>query len=222
MKKRIGCYHAHHTNIEHVEKACGAFDVELVHFVDPGLDRIKNDADFGPALITRKINETLAWISKCHVDAVLVTCTWFTAHLQEEEASCKIPVVKIDTPLFHAICENTQPHILAFTNPATVEGTMNQLRSFAERNGKTVHVEPVLLVNTFELLMQGKKEAYIERVAAALCQLAAAHPEKRISAAQLSMVPAAAMAEDATGRVIGNQGRFLAGYLQRLLEGKRV
>ncbi|MEK1830311.1 hypothetical protein AAAC51_18170 [Priestia megaterium] len=45
-EKRLGCFHAHHSNIEHIEKALKPYNIELIHFVDPGLDRIKMDSNF--------------------------------------------------------------------------------------------------------------------------------------------------------------------------------
>jgi hypothetical protein len=40
------CFHAYSSNIEHIEKALVPYDVELVHFVDPSLDRIKTGTIF--------------------------------------------------------------------------------------------------------------------------------------------------------------------------------
>jgi hypothetical protein len=37
VKKRIGCLHAHYSNIEYIEEAFSAYEVEFIHFVDPGL-----------------------------------------------------------------------------------------------------------------------------------------------------------------------------------------
>ncbi|MDF2815344.1 MAG: hypothetical protein K0Q81_1544, partial [Paenibacillus sp.] len=101
----IGCFHAHYSNIEHIEKALAAYEVELVHFVDPGLDRMKKDADFNNDTAEQKVIETMDWISKCHVDAILITCTFFTAVLQEELLNrYSIPIIKLEEPLFHDIC----------------------------------------------------------------------------------------------------------------------
>lgn len=217
VKKRIGCFHAHHSNIEHIQKALSLYDVELVHFVDPGLDRIKADKDCNTAIIQKKISDTLAWISRCHVDAILITCTFFTANIPDEDASYSIPIIKIDGPLFYAICESEHPQILAFTNPHTVQGTMEQLKSFADRQNKSIHVEPYLLENTFELIMQNRKEEYTERVASKLKQIIDEHPDKRICTAQLSMVSAAEKTYTETGIQIGNHSKSLADYLERTL-----
>jgi hypothetical protein len=54
MKKRLGCFHAHHSNIEHIEKALKPYNIELIHFVDPGLDRIKMDSNFTEEVAQKK------------------------------------------------------------------------------------------------------------------------------------------------------------------------
>jgi len=100
---KIGCFHAHYSNIEHIERALGHLGVECIHFVDPGLDRMKRDADFSGEMVEKKVAETLEWISRCHVDAILVTCTFFTAVIQPELHRYAIPVIKIDEPLLKRI-----------------------------------------------------------------------------------------------------------------------
>jgi aspartate/glutamate racemase len=124
---RIGCFHAHYSNIEHIDNALRGLDVELIHYVDPGLDRIKLDADFTTEMAQKKVLDTLNWIAKSHVDAILMTCTFFTAIYDEDIHRFPIPIIKIDDPLFEEICQLDQPTIVAFTNPSTVQGTMNQL-----------------------------------------------------------------------------------------------
>ncbi|MDD9268266.1 hypothetical protein ACFPES_14600 [Paenibacillus sp. GCM10023248] len=215
--KRIGCFHAHYSNIEHIDKALQAFDAELVHFVDPGLDRIKMDADFTQETVEKKVMETLAWIASCHVDAILITCTFFTAVFDAEHHRFPIPVIKIDEPLFEAICQANQPVVVAFTNPNTVTGTMNQLFAYASKRGKEVDAKPVLLENTFELIMQGRKSEYIRLVAEGLIQITAENPGKYLAAAQLSMVPASQIAQNRTNLAVGNHLESLADYLKELL-----
>ncbi|WP_176586560.1 hypothetical protein [Priestia megaterium] len=218
MKKRLGCFHAHHSNIEHIEKALKPYNMELIHFVDPGLDRIKMDSNFTEEVAQKKIKDTLEWISSCHVDAILITCTFFTANIKQDKLACSIPIIKIDDPLFHSICEKDEPQILVFTNPNTVEGTMNQLINFAAKQKKNIQVEPYLLENTFNLVMEGKKEEYIESVSSGLNQLVNNHPDKIVSAAQLSMVPSAEIIESKTDTYVGNHLKSLSNYLEELLK----
>jgi hypothetical protein len=215
--KRIGCFHAHHSNIEHIENALNSLDVELIHFVDPGLDRIKMDVDFTAEIAQKKVMETLDWIAKCHVDAILITCTFFTAVFNEEVHRFPIPIIKIDEPLFEDIYQMNQPIIVAFTNPNTVQGTMNQLAAYAEMKGKTIEIEPFLLENTFDLIMQGKKSEYIQAVSQGLIHMIEENPTKRVVAAQLSMVPASQAAEKQTSISVGNQLVSLATYMKEVL-----
>ncbi|MED4267083.1 hypothetical protein [Priestia megaterium] len=218
MKKRLGCFHAHHSNIEHIEKALKPYNIELIHFVDPGLDRIKMDSNFTEEVAQKKIKDTLEWISSCHVDAILITCTFFTANIEEDKLAYSIPIIKIDDPLFHSICGKDEPQILVFTNPNTVEGTMNQLINFATKQKKKIQVEPYLLENTFNLVMEGKKEEYIESVSNGLNRLIINHPDKIISAAQLSMVPSAENIESKTDTYVGNHLKSLSNYLEEILK----
>jgi hypothetical protein len=215
--KRIGCFHAHYSNIEHVEKALNIFDVELIHFVDPGLDRIKMDAGFTKEIIEKKVIETLDWITNCHVDAILITCTFFTSIFNKEVHYYPIPIIKIDEPLFEDICKMNQPIIVTFTNPNTINGTMNQLLSYSRMKGKEIEVESFLLENTFDLIMQGKKSEYIQTVSKGLINIIEENPKKCVVAAQLSMVPAAQLTEKQRDISVGNHLESLSSYMKEVL-----
>lgn len=215
--KKIGCFHAHYSNIEPIEQALGAYEVELVHFVDPGLDRIRKDADFTPAVAEKKVLETLSWIADCHVDAILITCTFFTAVLQGELHRFPVPVIKIDDPLFHDACTMNVPLIFVFTNPGTVNGTLLRLTDYSRQAGKEIQVAHSVLEHTFELIMQGRKEEYNEAVSQGLCRIAADNPQAIVAAAQLSMAAAARQAEAATGRRIINPLVSLASHMEQVL-----
>ncbi|MFC5530246.1 hypothetical protein [Cohnella yongneupensis] len=95
-------------------------------------------------------------------------------------------------------------NLFVFTNPNTVEGTMNQARRLFENNGRTLQAESIVLPGTFELIMQGKKEQYVDEVSNGLIRIARDNPGHRIVAAQLSMVPAAQTAGNSAGVKIGN------------------
>ncbi|MGE7718186.1 hypothetical protein SAMN04487776_12318 [Priestia megaterium] len=95
---------------------------------------------------------------------------------------------------------------------------MNQLINFAAKRKKNIQVEPYLLENTFNLVMEGKKEEYIESVSNGLNRLISNHPDKIISAAQLSMVPSAENIESKTDTYVGNHLKSLSNYLEELLK----
>ncbi|WP_240633130.1 hypothetical protein [Paenibacillus montanisoli] len=215
--KKIGCFHAHYSNIEHIERALKDVKVELIHFVDPGLDRRKQDERFTLEQAERKVEESLGWIAGSHVDAVLVTCTFFTALWDEERHRLPVPIVKIDDPLFRVLAKQNKPVLFVFTNPATVDGTMKQFQAYAERHGASVQAAAAVLPGTFELIMRGKKEEYFNEVTAGLMRMAEENPDTAIVAAQLSMAPAAQYVENMTASAIGNSLVSLAGYMQEKL-----
>ncbi|WP_017690770.1 hypothetical protein [Paenibacillus sp. PAMC 26794] len=221
----IGCFHAHYSNIALIEETLAPYKVELVHYVDPGLDRLKHDADFSEVVIHEKVAQTLQWIAECHADAILVTCTLFATVLEQEATQVPVPVIGIDDPLLQEIQRVPGDYIIAFTNPATVEGTMarvNQALQQEDENGqlhvaKTSQTEAVCIPGTFELIMRGDQQGYLEAVREGLQQIAEQYPGKTVVAAQLSMAPAAAQITIDRGIPIHSPLALLAAYLEKNL-----
>ncbi|MFS0774786.1 hypothetical protein ABC255_01935 [Neobacillus sp. 3P2-tot-E-2] len=199
MKKRIGCLHAHYSNIDYIEIALSAYDVELSHFVDPGLMvRVMSDSDFTDADAISRVKEQVEWVVRSGVDAVLITCTNYIALLGE--LATNVPIIKMDEPYFEALCEIDQPQTILFTNPDTVRGTMNRLQQYAKSKQKTLEIEVQVIENTFELIMSGKKAEYQEEVVDFLKK----QQQRVVSVAQLSMVGAAQQVESETSQTIIN------------------
>jgi hypothetical protein len=221
----IGCFHAHYSNIALIEETLAPYEVELVHYVDPGLDRLKHDADFSEVVIHEKVAQTLQWIAECHADAILVTCTLFATVLEQEAIQVPVPVIGIDDPLLQEMRRVPGDYIISFTNPATIEGTMarlNQALQQEDENGQ-LHVAKrsqtvaVCIPGTFELIMRGDQKGYLEAVREGLQQIAEQYPGKRLVAAQLSMAPAAAQVTIDTGIAIHSPLALLATYLEKNL-----
>jgi hypothetical protein len=216
MKKKIGCLHAHYTNIEYIEAAFSKFDIEWLHFVDPGLmHRVSSDATFNNSDAKKRVKEQVEWIAECKVDAILITCTNYIAFLNEEKLSLPMPIIKIDEPYFEQICQLQQPQMILFTNPATVEGTIKRLNAHAEKYG-TVDYEVIIIDNAFELIMQGLGEKYNQEIMNCLYQFN--NEERPLSVAQLSMVEAAMRYELETGKTVLNPLHALVDYMIKQLE----
>jgi hypothetical protein len=221
----IGCFHAHYSNIALIEETLAPYEVELVHYVDPGLDRLKHDADFSDVVIREKVAQTLHWIAECHADAILVTCTLFATVLEQEATQVPVPVIGIDDPLLQEMRRVPEDYIIVFTNPATIEGTMarvNQALHQEDKNGQlhvsqTSQTEAVCIPGTFELIMRGDKQGYLEAVREGLQQFTEQYPEKTVVAAQLSMAPAAAQVTAGNGITIHSPLALLAAYLEKNL-----
>ncbi|WP_139492162.1 hypothetical protein [Brevibacillus dissolubilis] len=215
---RIGCLHAHYSNIDYIQTAIGSSEVELVHFVDPGLmSRIASDPEFNRTKAQQKVIEQIEWIAQAGVDVILITCTNYIALLEEGQLSTTIPIIKIDEPFFADICNQSEPQAILFTNPATVAGTMKRLHEYADQHQKTMgELEIHVIENTFDLIMQGKKQRYIDEVSTYLKELLVADQQKRVSVAQLSMVEAAEQVERVMGVNIGNPLKTLKAYLDAM------
>jgi hypothetical protein len=216
MKKTIGCLHAHYSNIEYIQKALASDELELMHFVDPGLmSRIAADPNFDAASARNKVVEQIQWISKASADGILITCTNYIALLEEDRLQLSIPILKIDEPFFHHVCNNTGPQVLLFTNPATVDGTMNRLHEYAKRHNKQMsHVETRVIENTFDLIMKGHKERYVSEVSNYIRKLLLSDKNRIVSVAQLSMVESAETVEREMNVQIGNPLKPLAAYVK--------
>ncbi len=209
----MGCLHAHYSNIEYIENELSPFDVELIHFVDPGLMyRVMYDENFKNADAKSKVKEQIEWIAQCHVDVILITCTNYIAILQEVQLSISVPIIKIDEPFFELICTIQKPQIILFSNPATVKGTMERLYHYARNNNKSINIEIMVINNTFELIMQGRKKEYNQEIAKFLNNILKKE-DKVLSVAQLSMVEASRQVENTASREIINPLHALVSFI---------
>lgn len=218
LRKRLGCLHAHYSNIDYIEQALAPFDIECVHFVDPALmHRVTSDPNFKESDAQQKVKEQLEWIAQSNVDVILITCTNYVALLQGDHLSMAVPIIGIDEPYFDTICHIQQPQKILFTNPATVEGTMERLYRHSNRFQKSLDVEAVVIGDTFDLIMQGLKEEYDQEIGKFLTQIIQ-DEMIAISVAQLSMVDAARQVEYKTSKTIMNPLTPLVNSIVRLIE----
>ncbi|WP_409174713.1 hypothetical protein [Brevibacillus fortis] len=190
---RIACLHGHYSNISLLSDAFAAFDVELIHFVDPGL--LLQNA--GTHVHTKeqshaKLREQLSWMQSCAVDAIVITCTQYAALVTpEDEEFATVPIFTIDGPFFHELARYIEPQVLLFSNPATVQPTMERLVQHAHSHNLHPELQVHIVENAFALLMENKQEAYREAIKDALSQLHQTFPDQPIAVAQLSMAPVA-------------------------------
>jgi hypothetical protein len=210
MRKKIACLHAHASNISYIETAFSPYDIELIHFVDPGLMyRVMTDKSFTLADGEKKVKDQVEWVAQS-AEAILITCTNYIALLKEEELTVNVPIIKIDEPFFQDICQMEQQQTILFTNPDTVSGTMNRLHQYAQSQNKSLDIEVKIIENTFELIMSGKNEEYNKAVRDYIKQL---DTTQNVSIAQLSMVAAAQQVEAETAKTIINPLKTLVTYM---------
>lgn len=193
MSKRIACLHAHYSNITYIEDAFLEYEIEWLHFVDPGLMYMLNNHEVREISLRHKTSEYFNWIIACKVDAIVVTCTQYILLIEQFQLSYDVPIIKIDEPFFEQVLANEESNILLFTNPATVEGTMNRLALLAEKTSKPIQAKSQLIEDSFELIMKGENEQYNQKIIKAISELHQAQIGQ-IAVAQLSMTAAAEQA----------------------------
>jgi hypothetical protein len=204
-KFRLGCLHMHHSNIAYIDGIVAPDRVEVLHFVDPGLmRRIGSDPSFTRDQAEAQVRRQLDWMASCGLDAILITCTNYIAMLADEPLDLMIPVIKLDEPFFADLLQQPSPHLLLFTNPATVEGTMRRFHEYADRVGHRPSIEIEVMPGTFELVMAGKTEEYAAVVADQLSELVRSGRYETISVGQLSMAESALRIAAETRVSIGN------------------
>ncbi|WP_102691328.1 hypothetical protein [Rummeliibacillus pycnus] len=184
--KIVGCLHAHYSNINYLEKALSQYPITLHHFVDPALIiRISTDPSFTTEEAKKKVMEKIEWISAIGVDAIVITCTNYSAILDDTN-KWKIPIIKIDEPFFKRFSQLPSPKKLIFTNPETVKGTTKRLNDFLRQKKKTIHYSIEIIPSAFEYLMDGNTKAHNEIVFKQLSQIIN-HASDNLAVAQLSM-----------------------------------
>lgn len=218
QKPRLGCLHAHHSNIGYIETIIPHDTIEAIHFVEPGLlRRIGSDADFSMEDAATQVRKQMDWMRACGVDALLVTCTNYIAAMPDEPSHAGIPVVKIDEPFFAYLLQQPPRHLLLFSNPDTVEGTVHRLYDFAAATGAQPEIEVEVIPNSFNLFLTGQTETYNRAVAERLRELVRLGRFTSLSVGQLSMVDAARRVARETGHVIGDPLQPLRAYLDTIL-----
>jgi hypothetical protein len=217
-KRRLGCLHAHHSNISYIDSIVPADAIEAVHFVEPGLlRRIGSDAGIDTDQAELQVRRQLDWMASCGLDAILVTCTNYIATMPDEPLDLNIPIIKIDEPFFAYLLAQETPQLLLFSNPATVDGTMRRLRQFAAARDGEVTVEVEVIPDTFDLFMSGRTEAYTSAVADRLRECVRSGAYRSISVGQLSMAEAAQRVSAATGSRIGNPLHPVGSYIDDVM-----
>jgi hypothetical protein len=219
QKPRLGCLHAHHSNIAYIENIIPQDDLEAIHFVEPGLlRRIGSDPAFSPDDAATQVRKQLDWMTDCGVDALLITCTNYIAAMPDDACQHEIPIIKIDEPFFDYLLQQPPRHLLLFSNPDTVAGTVNRLHGFAPELGTEPEIEIEVIPNTFNLFLTGQTETYNRAVAERLRELIRLGRFQSLSVGQLSMVDAARRVAHETGHAIGDPLQPLRAHLDDILE----
>ncbi|WP_353946203.1 aspartate/glutamate racemase family protein [Streptomyces sp. HUAS MG91] len=145
----------------------------------------------GPSAVADDVRALLAAAAADGADAVLCTCSSIGAVAQEQAAAAGVPVLRVDRPMAaRAVAEGPRVVVVATTH-STLGPTAALVEEEAGRAGRTVDLRTVLVEDAWELFLAGEREAYLDRVAAALDAVTEADADV-IVLAQASLTDAAA------------------------------
>ncbi|PCK18636.1 hypothetical protein CEY02_18845 [Bacillus pumilus] len=210
---RLHCLHAHPSNMSYIEDVFCDTAFELHHTVDSSfMERAKQDPTFD--LQKQQAYAINSLMQEREADIILLTCTQYIAAMGDQQHLFKQPIVSIDEPLFELICEKEGPLQLLFSNPDTVEGTMNRLYVYTKKRGNKIDVEPIVMRDAFHLCMNGDTQAYEHLIKEQLRKCMVKKSED-ICVMQLSMVHAAQQIEDETGVSITHPLSSLKHFINR-------
>ena len=145
--------------------------VKRMHVLDePLLERVRQRGRLAPEDSERMLaHVTLA--QQAGADAVLVTCSTVSPCVDDVRPHVGIPVVKIDEAMVEQAVEaGTRIGVVA-TNATTLEPTRRMLQLQAERTGKSVQVQLVMVEGALPALLSGDGATHDRMVKAAVLGL---------------------------------------------------
>lgn len=174
-------------------------DVEIINFLDDSIlgdMREKHNVDF--------VKER--WISYAKVmeqlgaDAVLSACSTVGAFAEEADRILDIPVYRIDDAMCAAAVEKGTTISIYATLYSTLEPTADLIRRKADKAGKQVTINTVLVEGAYAALMEGHKEVHDAKIKEAVGQYLAT--SDIVVLAQASMASAVDMPGEEAKKIL--------------------
>jgi len=129
--------------------------VKRMHILDePLLEHIRQRGHLASE-DSERVRAHAAVAEQIGADAVLVTCSTISPCVDDVRLAVGIPVMKIDDAMIEkAVATGTRIGVIA-TNETTLQPTQQLLQAQAEKLGKEIQVELLLVENALPALMDG-------------------------------------------------------------------
>ena len=145
--------------------------VQLFHILDePLLERIRQRGYLAPSDVDQ-LRRHAAIAEEIGADAVLITCSTVSPHVDKIRPYAHIPILKIDEAMIvEAVKKGTRIGVVA-TAVTTLEPTRQMLQTEAETAGKTIEIELILVENALSALSNGDGQTHDRLVRQAVLEL---------------------------------------------------
>lgn len=146
--------------------------VELMHVLDePLLERIRQRGSQLAPEDAERVCAHVAVAEQIGANAVLVTCSTVSPCVDDVRPTVGIPVIKIDEAMIEeAVNTGTRIGVVA-TNETTLEPTRQLLQAQAQRRGKDIQVQLLLVKNALWALIGGDSATHDHLVKRAVLEL---------------------------------------------------
>ncbi|ALS38362.1 hypothetical protein ABID30_002336 [Enterococcus rotai] len=149
--KKILCIHAHFSNIPYLTQLFqDKPTIVLEHYVIP---------DFLEQITTKSLIHFIEEKTTEAVIGILITCTMYS-NLVKPNVINHVPVMRVEDPLVAHIVTNPHKKKLVFSNPKTVDQTVNKIETLYNEKSLALDYEVFIVPNAFDLILTNQKTAY--------------------------------------------------------------
>jgi len=174
MSNTIALIHATLAAIEPVRQALstGLPQVQVLNFLDEGLLKRLNEAGSITPDILRRLETMVANAQQSGAQLALWTCSAFSSAVPAIRSRVQIPVFAIDELMIAEAVRQGQRIGVVTTVAGALASTPQLIRAVAEREGREVSVQSVLVEGAFQALLGGQADRHDKLVAVAARALA--------------------------------------------------
>ncbi len=164
------------------------------HILDDTLIHTVLDAGRPTSYVYRRLTEHAVAAEEFGADVIQLTCSSVSETVDLIKNAVSIPLLKVDEPMIrHAVMNFRRISVIA-TADATLNPTMNQLKSIASQTGKEVSSRAILCNGAYDAYLKGDLEEHDRIVTGYL--LEATGSSDVIVLAQASIARVASQIED--------------------------
>lgn len=148
----ILCVHAHESNCFYLDKIADLLPLKIEHLVI-------NQLNTGEELTESRLMSQITQKVTIDTAAIIITCTVYSNLIQKKKIE-KIPILKIEEPLIQQLLLDKGKKILFFSNPQTVDLTMQKIETLYKEQKCSIDYDVVIIPDTFELILNNQQAEY--------------------------------------------------------------
>ena len=163
-------------------------DIEVINLVNDGIlptvgrreDKEMSEVEF------QQLMHLLSIAELSGADAVLVTCSSISEFVNHVKPFARIPVFKVDEPMFKEALKRGSKIGVAATVATTLKPSLRQVQALADAKGQKIELESCLVSEAYEAFLRGETDLHNQLLQSAIEKLCDANDV--VCLAQASML----------------------------------